>query len=90
MMKNTGALKFFVFAAMLIGHGQLAAQHIHYSTLHGDCEDVETNSADCKEPSQCCHHHRRPSQQPDPMAEELFDDSSWPSRRDELSDMLMR
>lgn len=88
-MKKESLLKYFLMALLSIGQGSLIAQTIHYSTLHGDCAEVESNPCDAGH-QRCCHpHHDR--YQTDQLAEEQFQDAGWPGRRDdELSDQLMR
>ncbi len=80
--------------AMLLAVNQidLCAQHLHYSTLSGYCEDAEENGAEsCEEPPCHCPHKNFRWRDRDPIAEEEFDAAGWPGRRDdELSDQLMR
>ncbi len=90
MLKKRTILKLFVLMTIFVGQAHLAAQKIHYSTLHDDCEETETTPEECCEAASHCHHHRFPSQQPDKIAEEQYEDAGWPGRRDELSDILMR
>ena len=81
-MKTKLVYKSFFLGLMLLGQGSLAAQNIHYTTLHGDCEDVQSNPNECHEQPRCCHYNNR--YQTDQFAEEQFEDASWPSSQESL------
>ena len=74
--------------------GALDAQHIHYQTRSGYCVDtneVLSNDECCEPCEEGVTRRRFRDWQEDQFLEEQYEDTGWPSRRDdELSDILMR
>jgi len=93
MMRNIFGTASLTAVLLAFSQADLGAQHLHYSTLSGYCEDAEDNAPECcqAEPSHGnCPRKEFHWWERDDIAEEDYETSGWPGRRDELSDILSR
>lgn len=91
-MRNLFGKILIAVALLAFDQVDLSAQHLHYSTLSGYCEDAEENEAKACEPPPCnCPQRRCHWWERDQFAEDQYESSGWPGRReDELDEWLTR